>query len=215
MITSETNRFLPYIFITILLFLLIWFLTDQLNRAPLLTINGDTRLASGWTAVSDSNNQFTLNIPKEWPLDEGIDESYVGVNTAVFETGTLFAETDPNMMPHLILYSEELINNEPASTLVVFRSQRLNGLNTEELAQFASENENQFRLVSLLERSWQPSQVHFVTDNSNDTIRYVCEMRFAPGIEEASILVLCTNRGIYSSFRDEISIILNSFQEIN
>lgn len=215
MTTLENNRPFPYILITAGFLILLILLTNRLGDSPLLTINGDTRIGGGWTAVTNSERDYTVNIPRSWPVEDTLVDEYAQMNTAVNDTVALFAEGDPDLALSFVTYGKEFMEGQPVNGLALYRSQRLNQLNPTELAAFAVANIPQFQLVSLINRPWHTPQVHFVSDNSSDAITHVCEMRFAPGTDGvASILVLCTMRSRYPILRDEISTILNSYQEL-
>ena len=213
---SFEQRFFPYLFATIGLLILIWFFTHQINEAPVLVVNSTTRIQPGWTAVSNQDLAYSLNIPREWEMADELVSDYGGINTAVANTIAQFSETDPNLTVQTVAYSLENDDNVPQMALVVYQSERLNGIDVSELATFTVENNPLFNKATIIQRPWHIPQLHLVTDNSDRSLEYVCEMRYAPSEDRYAYLVaLCATRRVYSINRSSISTLINSFQEIN
>ena len=99
--------------------------------------------------------------------------------------------------------------------VVLFQSERLNGINVDEFAVFIAENEELFKKVSIVNRPWHIPQLHLTTDNSDRSITHVCELRYAPSeVGDASFITVCAARTAYAINRNIISTLIESYQEI-
>lgn len=211
---SKSSDSLPYIILTSLLFLLIWGFTHQINQAPLVALTVDTRLQYGWTAVSNSTQQFTLNIPVEWQQGEAFVDAYGGMNTAVTQTNQLFLDNDPDMALELVAYSDENLQNQPIFGLAVYNSSKLNQIDINDLISFIDQNEEHFKHSELVERGWHTPQAHFYTNPTTPPNAHTCEVRFAPTSKGAFIVTLCSRQVEYSRSQELFSTVLQSFQEL-
>ncbi|MEM7335345.1 MAG: hypothetical protein AAF490_24925 [Chloroflexota bacterium] len=213
---STHQRLLPYFIVTMTLLVFVWILTRQINEAPVLVVNSTTRIQPGWTAVSNSDLNFSLNVPRNWRTESNIIEANEPINTAVFNVLTQFSDADENLTVQTVAYSDEKDDNVPKIAVMVFQSERLNGINVNDLADFTAENNPLIKTITIIDRPWHIPQLHLITDNGDRTVDYICELRYAPSDNQYAYLVaLCASRTTYSINRTNISTLFDSFQEIN
>lgn len=212
---------LLYASLTTVTLLILIATTIAIGQAPLFLVSGSTTPLAGWQPITDSQLQFTLNLPEAWQTIE-LDRSPEAPNlrsspplqalgstfsTLVADTQLLFLGTeDTAVFP----------SGAPVFVLVA-QSQRLQRLSPDELITYAVQQLPES--VSLVEATTIEGDNNTLKSNLLFNIQqgeqiWRCQEQFIPGNNRLYLVATCTSFAQFPRHQSDFEAILRSFQPL-
>lgn len=195
----------------VLILAAVWMLTS-LSRAPIVAQNPSTSSAD-WTAVTDPQQTFTLDLPRDWSWDWTVpgESPPLGqqfpLDTAAAPFGTLVddatlllvAESNDTAVPGFftLTHSDRLRSLTPAEAVSFVTSGELEGISVEQ--------------AEVVENLAGQPQARFILRHANGQ---QCAQLFTAGDDGGYVLGLCGPADRYERYRLIFGNILDSFQRL-
>lgn len=211
----DLSAILRYVGLTAVSLLLLILTTRAIGQAPLLRFGGNNTPLTGWQPITDSQRQFTLNLPDTW---QAIDLTR---NPTSQQISPLPALADS--FAALVADSELLFLGIGQETAVrppfalVARSQRLAQLTPEQYIAYAQQQlpetvEVIAADVTMNDLGITKGQIRFnlhLTEN-----QWRCAHQFVPGVIEAYLITTCVQADQFNNHEETFAAILLSFQPL-
>jgi hypothetical protein len=208
--------------VTAIVLIGLWLALQTLGRHPLVLLNPDTNVNTGWIPVTDEALRFTLDIPPTWqsfarqdPQQQTDFEALIADNEQFSTAVSLLSTPLPDMEILLIVIGEkaEQITTSPGF-VVVARSEALSRLSLDEQVALAQ------RPVAGIELHQVTFFRSFVGDNraslslkipaTRDAL--ICQQHLVQGAGEGYLLAGCAPETRVQAYSEPIEKILASFQ---
>jgi hypothetical protein len=208
----DVNAVVRFAGLTALSLLLLIFATRAIGQAPLLRVSGSSTPPIGWQPVTDSQLQFTLNLPATWQAIE--------LTTA--PNATILTNTPPvpvlvDNFAALVADSELLFLGIEGDTAVfqtdpifvlVAKSNRLTRLSAEQLVVYAQQTLP--ATVQLIDADTAKRQLRFDLRYAN--VDWRCKEQFIPAKSTIYLVTTCASAARFSGYAADFETILRSFQ---
>jgi hypothetical protein len=195
--------------------------TRAIGQSPLFLANRNTVLQAGWQPITDSQLQFTLNLPETWhvfelerapeapslrssPPLQAVERTFEAL---VVDTQPIFLGTED---------TAEFANGTPVFVLIA-QSQRLKQLTPEEMIGYAQQQlpENAtLSAVNLPEDSVEGESGSLLFNIEQDEALWRCLEQIGPGSQAVYIVVTCTSFAQFPRYHSDFEAILRSFQPL-
>lgn len=210
--------------ITIVIVIALLFVMRSLGRQPQFVRGAESALQPGWTAVTDSNRLFTLNLPVPWDwldrndslkeadfIAEVRQSSRYQVALAPFD-----GMTDDRRL--LLLASENLSGEQSAEPVfvVIIRSEQLSRYSSEQVAAFlrtAPGGATLSRFDLAESRNGRPRGIYIISIPHNGQ-EMRCQNLFFNNISDSYLIIGCSDEKFYNDYANIIHEILVSFQPL-
>lgn len=195
--------------------------TRAIGQSPLFVASSSSIAPAGWQPITDSQLQFTLNLPETWhtfelerapealglrssPPLQALDRTFAAL---VADTRLLFLGTEDTAV---------FANGAPIFVLVA-HSERLQQLTLDELIGYAQEQlpENvTLSAVNHLQDSVSKQTGSLLFNIEQDEALWRCLEQLDPGDEGVYLVVTCTSFAQFPQYQSDFEAILRSFQPL-
>lgn len=209
---------LRYAGLTAVSLLLLILTTRAIGQTPLLQFGGGTALLPGWQSITDSNLQFTLNLPEGWQYFEQIQlipEEFLSIVSELEgRVGNLVADG----ALRLVSVAETAVSDDPTPPILLINSsQRFTRLTPEQFLAYAQqESPDTFEFLdsNLNTDAPGPTRGHFRFNVQVGNGRWRCLEQFIPTDTIVYLTTICSPAGQFSTHREDFETILRSFQPL-
>ncbi len=192
-----------YATVTLIFLLLLWLLVAVMNRQPVYPWHPDISRPPGWTAVTDSQQRFTVNVPADWSVSEpGLDQSSAAAEFSEQLRLASAAAVNRTAVPLIIITAPDIsviifpIDDVPINYMEALQ-------NTPDVQAIEITQDNREReLVSFTET---------IAKIEND---WRCKTHLLAGSGQPYALFTCQTSAADPPLTDEINTIVTSFQEL-
>ena len=215
---------LLYVGLTAVALLLLISTTRAIGKAPLFLFSGNSIALPGWQPITDSQLQFTVNLPNTWQTVEFARAPEADV--ADLASG-LPLQALGNTFDALVADTELLllsVENDTAGSrvrspafVIVAQSQRLQQLSAAEIISYAEQQlpkSISIEEVGVSESLTEEPIGNLVFDVEHGGESWRCQEQFIPSQRGTFLVVACTGLAEYSAHIAEFATILRSFQPL-
>lgn len=212
----ELGMILRYAGLTAVSLLILILATLAIGQAPLLRFGGNNTPLTGWQPVTDSQRQFTLNLPDTWRAIE------LPTNSAAQDTPPLPVLSQS--FAALVADSELLflgVTGEdtavPHPIALVAQSERLNQLTPQQYVAYAQQQlppniEIITAEVVTNDLGFVKGQLRFNLQQAE--AQWHCAHQFVPGNTQVYLITTCATADQFTSHQTVFEAILLSFQPL-
>jgi len=193
--------------------------TRAIGQAPLFQLNSNSTVNDGWKPITDSQLQFTLNLPEAWQSIELADET-----TSLHSSSAVQALTDTfNALvadTELILLGAEdtavFADGSPVFVLVA-QSKQLQRLSPDETISYAQEQlADSITIIEAYTSEEDGDEIKGILlfDMEQGDKRWTCLEQFVPDNAGAYLVATCTSSNQFPTNLADFNLILRSFQPL-
>jgi hypothetical protein len=212
---------LLYVSLTAVTFFMLIATTRSIGQAPLLLVHADSAPPAGWQPITDSQLQFTLNLPETWqtfelnraPEAPGLRSSPpLQALSSLFDA--LVADTE------LLLLGTEDTAVFPSGTpvfVLVAQSQRLQRLKPDEIIPYLQQQLPENVTLAETARPADPAEANrgsLLFNIEQDEQVWRCLEQVVPGSGSIYLVVTCTSFTQFPRHQSDFDAILGSFQPL-
>ena len=181
-------------------------------------------LKPGWTAVTDDNQTFTLNLPAQWQrldrYDPEQEDAFIAAlrQNDQYQAALATYDAVANDRQLLLLDQAEPTETETAVPpfILVTRSQQISQLTPEQMTSFLEANLHVQR-VNLEASVNGREQVTYITAQPYDDLILRCQQLFYKSVDDdpdSYLITGCVSEDNYSTYTNIFHDILVSFQPL-
>lgn len=194
----------------------------SLSQHPLILLNPDTTINSGWTAVTDHRLRFTFDIPAAWqafakqnPQQQADFETAIANDAQYIMAVSPFNRVISDIESLFIVIGEKPAQITAVSGFVLIaRSETLGRLSLDEAVALAQGADAAVEILQTnIVRSFvgdERASLSLKIPETRDTL--ICEQHIVQGIGESYLLAGCAPETRYQTYREPLEKILASFQ---
>lgn len=196
-----------YAILTAVIIIALLLVIRSLGQQPLIVINSNAQRPRGWTAFTDTQRRFTLNLPPDWQLEEPTDPAFAALlaeKEGVWKTAVVPLD------PSTILLLARSPDDTP-QLVAVARNVQLHQLSLKQLTDLITEQEVAIQEIEESESFFGTPQINltFATDGN-----VLCSQQYALQPEDSYLLTICMDNTTFRRSRDTIEAIQGSFQPL-
>jgi len=195
--------------------------TRAIGRAPLFLTSNSTVAPAGWQPITDSQLQFTLNLPETWHTFEleRAPEALTLSNTPPLQAvaHTFAALVADTQLVFLGTEDTAVFTNGAPVFVLIAQSQRLEQLSLDEIIGYAQAQlpENvTLSTVNPLGDSTEVQTGSLLFNIEQDEALWRCLEQIGPGNEGVYLVVTCTSFAQFPRHQSDFEAILRSFQPL-
>jgi hypothetical protein len=196
--------------------------TRAIGQAPLFLANSNNLPQPGWLAFTDSEQQYTLNLPESWQLVDmarAADAPELRSSPPLQALGSTFnALVNDSQLLFLGAEDTAVFPTGAPVFVLVAHSQRLQQLTPEQLATYAQQQLPENVALVNIEMPEADTAVPITTllfNIEQDEQIWRCLEHFVPGDEGLYLVNTCTSFGQFPLHQSEFETILRSFQPLD
>lgn len=192
-----------YASLTAIILLLLWLLIAVIKRQPLYPWHPDISRPPGWTAVTDSRQRFTLNVPAEWSVVEpGLDQISAAAEFSEQLLLASAAAVNQTAVPLMIITGPDI-------SIVIFPVG-----DTPSNYMGALQNTSGVQAIEMTQDSREREWVTFTETMAQGENDWRCKTHLLAGQSQPYALFICQTATAVPPQTDEINTIVTSFQEL-
>lgn len=212
----ELGMILRYAGLTAVSLLLLILATRAIGQAPLLRLGGNNAPLTGWQPVTDSQLQFTLNLPDSWQSIELITNPTAQATRPLPALAQFFEALVADSELLFLGMAEETAVSTPM--VLIAQSQRLAQLTPQQYIAYA-----QTQLppnVELLAAEVTTNDIGIVKGNllfnlQQADVQWRCAHQFVPNNSQIYLITTCAEATLFTHHQAEFDTILLSFQPLD
>ncbi len=213
---------LLYVGLTAVTLLILIATIRAIGKAPLFLVSGSTTPLVGWQPITDSELQFTLNLPEAWQtveLDRAPEAPGLRSSPPLQALGSLFDALVADTQLLLLGTADTAVFPSGAPVFVlVAQSQRLQRLRPDEITRYVQQ---QMPENVTLEATTRPADLAeanrgsllFNIEQGEQVWR--CLEQVVPGSSGIYLVVTCTSFAQFPRHQSDFDTILRSFQPLD
>ena len=205
-----------YAVFTLISFFILLILARNLSAQPLFLLNPELERDPQWQTVTDSNLQFTLDIPQRWTYIENEGALPTGAfaeRMTQYQANQTFLQLEKNIAGDVVPYS--LIYKEDSSAyLLIVGSTGLQSVSNTQIMTLVEGSSWELLRMAEIEPTSEDFRVnvaHFLETEGRETR---CITQFVAAAQERFILTGCAPQDNFPEFSDEISKMIALFQPL-
>lgn len=192
-----------YTILTVIILLLLWLLIAAMNRQPVYPWDPNISRPPGWTAVTDSQQRFTLNVPADWSVSEpGLDQSSAAAEFSEQLRLASAAAVNQTAVPLMII-------THPDISVIIFPIDDV-PINYVETLQ----NTPDVQAIEITQDNRERELVTFTETIAKTESDWHCKTHLLAGQSRPYAIFICQTSAADPPLTDEINTIVTSFQEL-
>lgn len=192
-----------YAILTLIILLLLWLLVAAMNRLPAYPWHPDISRHPGWTAVTDSRQRFTLNVPADWSVSEpGLDQRTAAAEFSEQLRLASAAAVNQTAVPLMIITAPDI-------SVIIFPIDDV-PINYVE----ALQNTPDLQTIEMTQDDRERELVTFTETIAKTESDWRCKTHLLAGSSRPYALFTCQTSAADPPLTDEINTIVTSFQEL-
>ncbi len=205
-----------YAVFTFICLLTLVFIVQSLANKPLFLLNPELNREPDWQTVTDTNLQFTLDIPQAWAFVENKDVVPVGEfakQLQMLNADSTFTSLETRIAGDVVPYMLIQKEGSPAYLLIV-GSQGLQTASNTQIMDLVTASGWEILRMAEVEPTTNDIRVnvaHYLEDNSRETR---CTTQFVTAEQTHFILIGCAPTEQFPHFADEIAKMNTLFQPL-
>ena len=205
-----------YTVFTLICFFALLIIVRNLSAQPLFLINPELDREPDWQTITDSNLQFTLNIPPSWTFIENEGALPTGAfaeQMTQYQANETFLQLEKNIAGDVVPYSLIYKENSSAYLIIVGSIGLQSASNTQIMELVEGSTWEILRLAEIEPTSedFRVNVAHFLEAEGRETR---CITQFVAAAQERFILTGCAPLEDFPQFSDEIAKMVALFQPL-
>lgn len=219
---SPLSAVFVYGTVTALIIVMFVLSIHSLNQHPLVLLNPDTAINSGWTAITDHRLRFTFDIPATWrsfakqnPQQQADFETAIANDTQYMTAISPFDRSISDIESLFIVIGEKPAQITAVSGFVLIaRSETLGRFSLDETVALAQETDAVVEILQInTVRSFVGDRRATLSLKMPETRdRLICQQHIVQGVGESYLLAGCAPETRYQTYSEPLEKILASFQ---
>ena len=215
------NIILLYAGLTAVALIILISTTRAIGQAPLFSFGSYARLELGWQPITDSQQQFALNLPQSWHIFEldrapeaAVLKSSPPLQAIIPQLNSL---AEDNELTFLGTEDTAVFANGSPVFVLVAHSQQLGQLSTDEAIaiaqQWLPENASLVESKIVEEDARKPRGSLLFNIEQDDQI-WRCQEQLVTAVGGKYIVATCTSFAQFPAYLSDFELILESFQPL-
>lgn len=215
------NIILLYAGLTAVALIILVITTRAIGQAPLFTFGSVSPLETGWKAVTNSQQQFTLNLPENWHIFELARASEAPALKSSSPLQALNPQLNSLAADHALIFlgtedAAVFADGSPVFVLIVY-SQQLGQLTVQEAVNVAQQQlpENASLVeFETVEKDAREPRGFLLFNIAQDEQIWRCQEQFVMDDGGMYVVAACTSFAQFPAHLSDFELILDSFQPL-